>query len=953
MKKILGTSRSCFWVLLFFCLTISKAAESKTDTLAKVVPSMPTGKGNAGDIHANAKTKENFRLVVSAGALMAEDPFRAFYHSRLFQSEENPPLIIIDPNAVAFETDSMIFYSPQPISAQDVVAANNDKKTSIENGLIGHSYRGLLLQGTASSDLRQYLGADSHAISVVKHSLGTIELWAMSKSMTTKALEWPKSAAELRPVPAIIVSDIKGTAKYLMVARSVGDSSHRLGLVDSLVTTSQTTTNWVDLGTNHGQARSVSLENLTAVKERKPSAVFLGTWELMAKMLSPDAMSSLPVIYPFGDQFHYQGNLAGIQVNFWSASGSENLWSLYGKLGKRMGAVEMIDLMKNDAILNTRNLNIVRAFSEETAAILAKSVFVDLVLLLAKDPYAQLPTKEIMELKEAKTDAYEQVAPVVRIAYPTVSEIKIFGPSPNQIQRVEVIRHVVNDNVPRAKDVPLAPPMVNAPGLPSLSAKDGTRLWTRGDLEKIMGGIMLEQSKADLAIFAEPLPTTSIKGEIPYNVAKNILAIDGNVALITINGRTLKRIGKFINANSFNKKFSIYGMDTRTGSIGKRVINDNERFQVALSEDALLEIFSLSRLGGLGEEYAIRAPFIEAIYADAKQLFFIGGPKIIGIADTNQEVERAIQEVKSQTSFDDMLSRGLAHLNGARANELMASWQGKPHHVLTLEINYLDVGISKNATNENYIAMSENFPTSRGSIAPFLHLFLLSKISLNYDAPLLQTTLFNDTKYMHTKMNEKPEKDKTKFGLKFRIPWERSLFAGRSIVVAPVLRTVYETKLAPHIWPRKLFEPNKKPLVPTERNDILLGFNIDFTEWGFGTNIGGVMAVDFTRTNVNDAIDFGPGLDFYSKWNLFGPLELSSEVSACYLFPLPENAAARKVALYIEGTAWLRLARFYDFSVAAVSDFLVATLQESPKKVGLSSIFGLTVSYGRLFRLFG
>ena len=77
---------------------------------------------------------------------------------------------------------------------------------------------------------------------------------------------------------------------------------------------------------------------------------------------------------------------------------------------------------------------------------------------------------------------------------------------------------------------------------------------------------------------------------------------------------------------------------------------------------------------------------------------------------------------------------------------------------------------------------------------------------------------------------------------------------------------------------------------PSVRKRLIrfLVVHFDFTKAGFNLDVGGVMVADFTRKNVQDALDFGPGLNFFSKWSLFGPLELSSDITAYYLFPLPK-----------------------------------------------------------------
>jgi hypothetical protein len=423
---------------------------------------------------------------------------------------------------------------------------------------------------------------------------------------------------------------------------------------------------------------------------------------------------------------------------------------------------------------------------------------------------------------------------------------------------------------------------------------------------------------------------------------------EGHLTVIKTNGRLLKRIAKLVEASPSSRKFSIYGMDKKTGQIGKRVMGDNEPFTVALSEDVLMELFWLGRLGGLGETYAIRAPFAAAVYADPRQLFYISGQKIMPTSDTSLAVEKAIETIQSSMSFDDAITQKLALLSPEEVDDYLSSPFGKPHHVLTFDVTYLDIGLSKNFVNNTYKNVSDGFPISRGNIKPYAHLFLVSKMALVYDAPSLQTTLYNEIKYMHTNLDEKPEKDKVRLGLRLRLPWERSYFEGEPVVIAPLFRTEYETKITPHYWAQ-----SDKIKPRTRRFDSLLGVNADFTKLGFNVDVGALMAANLNTKSVDDALDFGPGFQLLGKWNLFGPVELSTDISGYYYFSMPKNTVLKKLIWGVEGTIWLRLARFYDFSFDVVNDFLIATMKSAPRDVVLSSIFGVTISYGRLFRLFG
>ncbi len=895
----------------------------------------------SANTRAVPEQKESMRLVVSANALEDQDPFLAFYQSRIFRGEEKEiPFIITNADEFAFETDEAVFYPVGTATPEgDTRAALVSTTTS---ALVGHSYRGLLLKGEHSESIRRYLGADKVAIKMEKRRVGTTEFVAMHKN-SGKAINWPKSIDDMRRVRAVIVQDAKGTAEYMMIARTIASRSHRLGVVDSLLKKKTSPSLWVDLGSNaHGR---VPQANIDDVYKRSISNVFSGMQELTSVLLDKEQMARLPMTMPFAESVKRTSTVGNETINWWSLANNENVWSLYEKLGKKVTVIDGIERMKVEANTAKRGLNIVRVYSEEAALTAARSVYVDLVLMLASDPYAQLPTRETIELRHAETDAYEQIAPIVRISLLDVNEVLLYEKGAQKIQHVEVVRHTLNDTVERAQDVAMPQLSSSASGLVARAPK----AWEKSDLEKVLGGIIRAETKADLAIFAELPRMTAIASALPFDIAKNLMVAHGNVVTVAISGRQVKKISKLIASHKLPRKHVAYGLDVNEATIGDRAFADNERFTVALTEDALLDLFGLSRLGGLSEEYAVRAPFIEGIYADSRQLFYIGGPKVIPISDTANEIERAVRAIKSGRSVDDVVDVALRNMSAEQTLAYIKNSEGKPQHVITLDIAYLDIGISKNVTNENYRNVTD-FPTSRGGIPPFAHLFLYTKMALNYQTPTLYSTLFTDIKYMHTNLDEKPEKDKARVGLKFRLPWEQSYFKDKAVVLSPIFNKTYETKLAPHPWSKG---PKVTAKPRTRRIDSLLGVNLDFTKLGFNVDIGGAMATDFNRFTVRDAIDFGPGLNFASRWRLFGPVELSSDFTAVYLFPLPQGQAQNKVALGVEGTIWLRLARIYDFSVATQADMLMATLQEKPRDFVFSTIFGFTVSYGRLFRLLG
>ena len=279
---------------------------------------------------------------------------------------------------------------------------------------------------------------------------------------------------------------------------------------------------------------------------------------------------------------------------------------------------------------------------------------------------------------------------------------------------------------------------------------------------------------------------------------------------------------------------------------------------------------------------------------------------------------------------------------------------GSAAQSLTLGIDYLDVGISQTFGNEIYKKglIDKRFGLiSRGGIPLHAHVLLFSKMSLIYDTPYLEINLGNNIKYLHMDQKKQPERDKVIVTLDFRLPWERNLFKDKSVIVSPILKNTYETKIGAigFLADPKQEEAKVRPKIFTS----LLGTNINFKDLGFNFDIGGMMGVDFNQSSAREAVTMGPGFNFTGKWTLYGPLEISTQLKAYYLLGLPGSRASNRLALDVEGTTWLRVARFYDFNLSLMADYFAASLQRPRNEVALSSIVGLTISYGRFFRLFG
>lgn len=881
------------------------------------------------------------RIVVSSGVLNKTDSFNAFKHSRVFRSDEIAPFRLTA--LTAFETDHAIFIPDEAVEPQHFFETAVSGERMVAAGLISDSYRGILVKGNANDALRRYLDAGSARMHMEKRTFKNGGVLAVSK-LEGRDVVWPKRADELRVIPAVTLIDEHNATHYAIVSRRVGSLPHRIGLIDRLLADKSLPTSWVDVGSTE-DALDLSEQRIKIVQTRSLATIFAGLAELLALRGTKDALKALPAVYPYDGHAHRSSTHNKVTVNWWAASGKEVAWPLFDSLGKHQNIDDAIAAMRKQNLDPDSALNIVYAYSEESAARLANSVYVDLVLLVAHLPYQQMETKASISLKKADSDVYAQVAPIIKISNLDITEIILSGPHPYKVENVELVRHPMSDALARAQDVPFDDMPVEHTQMLAL----GDKMLVKEDFENILGGIMLENTKADVAIFTELQQSPAIQN-ISRDVAKSILSHRGTIQTITISGKQLKRIAKLNASKSLPHTHVIYGLNGKTGSMGGRMIGDNERYDVAVSEEALLDLFGMNRIGGFTEFSTDRAMFISAVYADPKQLFFVSGQKAIPISDTSDEIERAVRSLKSGQRFDEVVEMGLANLSVAQMERFIASSEGLPRHVITFDIAYLDLGISKNFVNSEYERASSGFPTSRGNIPPFAHLFIYTKMSLNHQMPGLHTSLFNETKYMHTNLDAKPEKDKTRLGVRMRLPWENSYFQESDVVISPILTSTFETKIAPHPWSK---DPTvyKKPRV--RRIDTLLGFNFDFTKLGFDTDLGAAMAADFNRTRAYHALDFGPGLNFLGKWRLIGPLELNTDISAVYLFGLPGSTKKDKIALGAEGVVWLRFARFYDFSVAATSDFLIATLQEKSDRVILSSIFGLTVSYGRLFRLLG
>lgn len=903
---------------------------------------------------ATAKFSQDF--VVSAGLFRPHDSFESFYNSPIFVGHQKPEFVIKNTSFPVYFYKNTYFFSMNGLlSKEEILSWKKHEQEKTGSALIGHSYFGFTLGKNLSDGVQRSLGApkgDAH-FSVLKIDSKT--LYAISFN---DKLSWPQKAQDLKEVPAVMIEDNVG-AEAVMIARPVGTVSSKLALVDELLAKKNEAL-YLEIGINEYEAASSLNEALIEEVAKRKGLVFPGASDLLSIKNHREKYASLGLVSPFGQA--HRSLIAGLsktRINFWSLTNNEDFWAFYQQ--KVFGAAEtvksgierMVALEKNPE----RSLNIVRVFSQKAALEAAKSVYVDLVLFVLPEINSQLPSSEVIDLKHAASDSFEQIAPIILLSPLEISELTIMGAAAGSINQVSVKRHGLKEVALSKAESPEKPfALRKQEVLPAL-----VKAWEQAELNSIIGGLMLKESKADVAIFENEHAITPVKGSLSHDYLLSRFKRPGRMVVLQTNGRQLKKIAKLIRENKFAANYAVFGFDPKGSSIRERPLSDNENFRLALTNKALLEIFGLSSMGAMDQELSVRAPFIESIYGRLDNLLFLNSTKTMMSLENSKSVEEALDRTITLPSFASVMEESLASLSEKEWREYVGKPYGTPRHSLIFDIEYLDVGFSKNVANHMYVYHLQpdnpSLPMSRGSADTFAHLLIFSKIALTYDAPGLITKLTNGIRFLTVSgFDSKPSKDKITFGLDFRLPWERSFFKDKAVVISPIWTNLYETKIAPIAflsdkteadWKKDKMSPRPKKL------DSLLGLNFDFKRLGFQVDVGGMLSTDFNQNTVHDALDIGPGLNFTSKWNLFGPFELSSVIKSSYLFGLPNNEAVGKAALSIEGTAWLRVARFYDFSLSLMSDFLFATLQEKPKNMAASSIFGFTISYGKLMRIFG
>jgi hypothetical protein len=901
-------------------------------------------------------SETSYRIVASAGGTESVNSYDSFYKSRVFHGEK-APFIISDSHAQVYRFNDLSIFLPEGMELSELFAGAplGHKKSNV--GFMGHSYSALPLVGQVSENLKRYLGAATFAYESYQIEVAGKTVIAFRAAENNKTVIWPESASQLVRIPAVVIED-KAQNKILMVARAVGAFEQRLAIIDHLLKNTAVPTSFFEFGDSKGR---VNLEQVKLLSSRSVGALFPSAAEL-GQILSIKDEIKAPLVYPYqgaAQKVIKLNDSSGKEVNLWSLSQGEKAWSLYTKLGAPFNVEQGIEKMSESPA--DKSLNIVLVHNDEAAELAAVSVFVDLVIKISDKPVLQV-AQEIIRIKDEKNDSYEQVAPIITLSAWEISEIIVTGDHKlNSLSKIEIKRHPIVDLGLLQKDTLPAGSALSTKVLPAMSTIVATKdAWEASDFDAVLGGLLKKSTGADVAIFESLSASTSIKGPLALDVALAEMTRPGRLSVINISGQQLKKIAKLINDNVFAQSFALYGVDKRGQSMGNRSINERERVTVAISQQALYEIIGLASIGGIPEDSAAeRAAWVEKIYGDMKGLYFLSPPKSVASLALKEALDDAINTVSSKGRLEEIVKDGLAVITTNDLKNFINHKNGTAKHSIVFDIDYIDIGFSKNFTNDTYDyyldEKNPSLPMGRGAVNKYAHLIFFSKMSLIYDAPELITSLGNTTRFMQTNLDKKPEKDKITFNLDFRLPWERHFFKESPVVISPVFKNTYETRIVPlpFLSDNTEAEWTKEKVLPrTNRFDSLLGFNFAFAKLGFDFDLGGTMATDFTRSSVTNALDFGPALLFNGKWLIYGPLEFNTQIKSYYLFALPKNTAHEKVAFGLEGTAYLRLARFYDFSLSLMSDFLLATLQDAPKELATSFIMGLTVSYGHFFRLF-
>jgi hypothetical protein len=475
------------------------------------------------------------------------------------------------------------------------------------------------------------------------------------------------------------------------------------------------------------------------------------------------------------------------------------------------------------------------------------------------------------------------------------------------------------------------------PELSSIFSDKEKQTYTSDAFNHMYAYTLLKYTMADVSIIKGVDVAAASLGPISYDRALSLVG-EHEIFTLVLSGEQIKKITKLIDKKYFGQDLFVFGI--RNNQIKHRIVDDRANVTLAVSEPVLKEIFGLAKLGALDTDGSIRAPFIEGVYGKITNLYFIGGPKHIKLAF---DVSGSL---KSHGNWANILEK--TSVSESELKSIFIDEQQQFSPTLVLNISSIDLGFSHNTGNNVYseYQSASKFPISRGDVPLFGQLFVNSNINLTYDTGPVEFDLGSKLIYLQGNLKEKPQKDKFVNSLNFRLPLEHTYFKDKSYSVSPILNNAYETKLA------YLMFKDPKMFKAMRTFEHMLGLKTNLSTAKMDFELGGMLVNDILQKTWSDRLDMGPGLNINGKWSLFGPLELSTKIKSYYLFALPQNTVKDKMAFGIEGSAWLRVFYLNSFSVSLMSDFLFATLQSS-NKLAASSIFGITLSYGSLFRLFG
>ena len=244
----------------------------------------------------------------------------------------------------------------------------------------------------------------------------------------------------------------------------------------------------------------------------------------------------------------------------------------------------------------------------------------------------------------------------------------------------------------------------------------------------------------------------------------------------------------------------INGLDSTGRYIrGRCKLRDEENITVVVTVVALKELFGLTAYGALVDIKSFRAFFIEPFITNPHSMGFLSGPK----SATSNETEKSLKDAEKEigaNNLSDIIRNFLQRQAWPKLEDYLKDPKNnKDAHSLFFNIAYLDLGLTNNVGNKNYESMQEKkeIPLGRAGDKLGIHLLIFAKAGFLYQNPFVDTSLNGDIKFMQTDMKEKPEKDKLRFELGFKLPWDSLIFEDSSYSLSPIWINGYEAKPAP------------------------------------------------------------------------------------------------------------------------------------------------------------